>query len=908
MKHSKTKLLSTVISTILGITSAATFAAENLIQNGGFEAFTTVKEKTNWKQVNLDAWSGTTKVRSSMAGKNASEGSAMVLLDSDDTVNSLEQSITTLKGADYNLTFDAFVPKKILDSADIEVLIDGDIIETITPTKDWISYTVNFVGKGTSQTLIFREVASQNSKKGAVLDNIILTTSNTNQDNTTTELPATNTLGINLAQRYGAARQGARSINVPAAQLAIDGDMTTTSESCGGRYINWWTVDLPKNIQVSNVNIHAKEKTKKDINNAKVYLTSEEYISNKPLKESELIATLTNNENQEISIPSGMAGSHLVIKYDRAKCVKLNEVEVYGDFQEALVADPMTVTIDHWQNKVESILKIATSNNLGDTPSYSIEGNFPFTINASGELRVNNLLNKSNYQFNVVSSDGVLNIKTPITVTVSDQAITKQTIKSNDRQPQLTGYLPNTYQDSDNVLVIIDGIAYSAIVNGDGTWSLDKGSIQTPLTVGKHDITLVVGDQEIVYNNYFEVYSTQLHKVQQNLIMPIIEDINVEVLQSVVTLAAENEVVRGTDVHLIADDEETRLDNKSYRKIKSLLGRYTNDAGEKVLVRLIFTAPIEAYSNTTLQPFLHDQDIEIVPTANLFNIETAFSGQDCSNVVDTKVFYCVPTDEQKAFYAVYLNGMNHLYNSTYGINLMQAWVENRAYKAVDLSTYGGKATAYEQEGVDLHEQFYNYLYRAVMPNQRTDLKTIYGEAHTGKGNNYRTAGTTIGDRAGWGWGSIWNGNFGLNSAFPYDIVHHEMMHGAGFGHGEGMSYGWSTVISKAINAAYGTAATPVAEVPNYVFSANRLDDNRVQITVYQTNDASKEDVTIEILSSKKLTSEEAYVEKSANDAANQLTFITKDRREARHLFRIYGEDSEEVMTLIFVPEGVANGQ
>lgn len=164
--------LKIAISTILLATSANAFAGENLIQNGSFESFTVIKEKTRWKRVQLENWVEKTKIR--LSGKSATEGSYKVVLDSNKKLNTLSQKVTTLKGINYTLSVDAYAPKRQLMTAKFEIVVDGVVITTITPTVKWNNYSATFVGTGTEQSLMFRELVAENDRKGVQLDNVRL--------------------------------------------------------------------------------------------------------------------------------------------------------------------------------------------------------------------------------------------------------------------------------------------------------------------------------------------------------------------------------------------------------------------------------------------------------------------------------------------------------------------------------------------------------------------------------------------------------------------------------------------------------------------------------------------------------------------------------------------------------------
>jgi hypothetical protein len=144
----------------------------NLIKNGSFEDFTILKDKLKSKKVKLKNWLGDSKVWTNNLGKSAIEGQYKAVLDINKKLNSLSQTITTNSGERYQISLDAYSPKKRITSSEFEVLIDNRVITTFTPTKDWASYTATFVGVGGKQLFSIRELATQNNRRGALIDNV----------------------------------------------------------------------------------------------------------------------------------------------------------------------------------------------------------------------------------------------------------------------------------------------------------------------------------------------------------------------------------------------------------------------------------------------------------------------------------------------------------------------------------------------------------------------------------------------------------------------------------------------------------------------------------------------------------------------------------------------------------------
>jgi len=167
------KFKSLVVATALfGMSSTSLMASgAELIQNGSFENFTVTKDRDSWKYVQFDNWVGDGEVWNHKRGRVATKGTYKAELDvKKKSVNSLTQTVTTVAGEEYLLSLDAYGRKA--SSSDFELLVDGEKLATITPSKYWDKYGVSFIGKGGEQTITIQEVASQDSGVGTVIDNI----------------------------------------------------------------------------------------------------------------------------------------------------------------------------------------------------------------------------------------------------------------------------------------------------------------------------------------------------------------------------------------------------------------------------------------------------------------------------------------------------------------------------------------------------------------------------------------------------------------------------------------------------------------------------------------------------------------------------------------------------------------
>lgn len=683
----------------------------------------------------------------------------------------------------------------------------------------------------------------------------------------------------NIAHKFGVATQSSDSnyqyYRDPA--NAIDNNLNTFNMTAGS---GWLQVALPSGTQISKVVIRNRtDAWQSRLSGTKVYIGTKDF--NGTIIPSDEIGTLTSSTAPQIfTFDTLKNGDYILLQEDNDNLHVL-EVEVYGVTPATPSFEVLEYKtwIDKWQNKTESIFYVNASDYQGDDLSYTIVQDVPFSIDTEGFIRVDDILSEGNYTFDIVVSDGFNEVMQEMIVYVRNDTIIDFPFRSNDNQPALSGYLPNTYEAGDSVTILINGISYDVQVDN-GMWSLDDDMINPPLEIGLYDINLTVGENTILYSEYFEVYGERLQSSTHTLAMGTIDDITVNVESMQITALLKNERVRGSSIRLYVENNITKLKNKSYREIASLLGSYKDENNDSIFVRLNFSENILPYSDVVLSSFLNDKNISIVKTAQHFDMEISFGGEDCNESDDNnRVRYCVPTsamneetysdrstgNNEQAIYSTAIATYNHLYNSIDGLRAMKAWVEQSTYKAMDYTGDYQSINGYIQD-----EEKFSYLYRnfieTIMPNHHVEMRSMrYSYASEGMGGGSR--GSLFGDTTSGGWASSWEGalKFDNNRLLTYDTVHHEMMHAVGRSHSTGMTYGWSYALRQAVDTLYTVGENPVANVPKYIFETKVLSDTEIKVTVHTTIDTIDDEVHFELLSSTPLINNDFIITSSTDN-------------------------------------------
>ena len=755
-----------------------------------------------------------------------------------------------------------------------------------------------------------------------------------------------NVTKVDLARKYGVAIQGSgkgyRYYHAP--KNVLDGDINTYNHTDGGKWgYNWLQVRLPSPTSFSKILIQSRLTGEQEIadriGGAKVYLSNTPYKTGDTPDENALIATLQPVVTpQIIKLDPSKQGTYLLIKgaYSDTsdKHLHLSRVEVYGALPQAptIDNDSFEITIDKWQGKAESIFDVNSTDYQDDPISYALVDTSHFKIDAQGHVYVNSFLNMGLYNVDINVSDGLHSYIRRVTVNVINTPQVRKKVDIKDRTPSLHGYLPNTYQDGDIVKVIIDGKTYIPTINSDGTWSLDGDNIDR-LSLGKHDLILQVGGTSITYPNYFDIYGDRFLSYQIPFSnMPTISSVDINVTSSSIDYPEFDEYFRGSDIHITVENNITKVINKSYKKYRSVWVKYTDGNGNKVFKILRFDKAIEPHTVNEVKRFAHDENITIVNTAGLFDLELGFGGFNYSGTYCTEeilaqdyMVYCMPLHygqenliyrpdaqgvTQQEGFDVIMGTYNNFYNSVEAYPAMEAWMNMKPYKGTGVVSFYTDDYVKELNAYNREDYVSTQFYEAVLPNDKIRMTILQhgGGGVLGRGNGDPTP---LGQLTTTNWGYISMVDYKMSGdpipgqkvnfdPHMYDSVHHESMHAKEYSHESGMTYGWSTFVGNYLqwnpNKPYEVKVNPEAIVPKYMFDMKKLSDNQLQLTLYNKNGMTDKDLTIEILSSTYLNNGDISVEKSATDANNQITITVHNGIKTRLIIRVYGDDSWEVMS------------
>jgi hypothetical protein len=161
------------VAVLLLFISSVSFAnnTDELIQNGSFEKFKTVKDYGDWKVVRLEHWSKKAELWSENLGEKATDGEYKIELDRNRKFNFITQTISTQESKKYRFSLDAYARET--KTSDFEVFLNNKSILKITPTAQWEKYSVDFIGKGKDEQISIKEISSQSKDGlGAIIDNV----------------------------------------------------------------------------------------------------------------------------------------------------------------------------------------------------------------------------------------------------------------------------------------------------------------------------------------------------------------------------------------------------------------------------------------------------------------------------------------------------------------------------------------------------------------------------------------------------------------------------------------------------------------------------------------------------------------------------------------------------------------
>ncbi len=165
------------------------------MENTEFNNFTTVTDHGNYRDVILNGWKAVNTASITNTSEtvdatllpqieaeswNASalntitDTSQKVTLDAANNVDGIVQSFSTVDDATYTVTVEA--SPRATDSSDFEIWWDGVHIQTITLNQTgWQTFTVSVTGDGTEQSVMLREVPSQNTTVGPMINSVSVT-------------------------------------------------------------------------------------------------------------------------------------------------------------------------------------------------------------------------------------------------------------------------------------------------------------------------------------------------------------------------------------------------------------------------------------------------------------------------------------------------------------------------------------------------------------------------------------------------------------------------------------------------------------------------------------------------------------------------------------------------------------
>jgi len=153
----------------------------NLLTNGSFENPVLPEEGFGGFET-VEGWNAITdgqiEIWSNRLGIEATDGVNFLELDYVDGQDGFSQSVGTVAGQDYTLTFDTRLSEaQDIASQGIQVVWNGEVIATVYPgSTEWEEMSFTVTGTGGSDTLTIREPGdgTQNDGLGALLDNFAL--------------------------------------------------------------------------------------------------------------------------------------------------------------------------------------------------------------------------------------------------------------------------------------------------------------------------------------------------------------------------------------------------------------------------------------------------------------------------------------------------------------------------------------------------------------------------------------------------------------------------------------------------------------------------------------------------------------------------------------------------------------
>lgn len=160
------KPLTTLLAISLFTMSAVSSHATNLLTNGDFET----DDFTGWTQSGNTSSTGV--VPGVFGGISPESGGYQAYFGNAVTNSYLSQSVATIAGTDYNLTYYAAFINQTGDPSEFSVQIDGITLSDLNPVPDMEAYKqYSFVFQATS-ALTMLTFATRNDPAANLLDNV----------------------------------------------------------------------------------------------------------------------------------------------------------------------------------------------------------------------------------------------------------------------------------------------------------------------------------------------------------------------------------------------------------------------------------------------------------------------------------------------------------------------------------------------------------------------------------------------------------------------------------------------------------------------------------------------------------------------------------------------------------------
>ena len=152
-------------------------AGQNLLVNGSFEE--SAVGSGRWAAFSsVPGWTaiagGTIELWNNLNGVKATNGNNFGELDYLGARDGFYQTVKTVAGQNYDLSFDAR-SRFAGSSSNIEVLWNNSVVAVVPPGTNWSTYNFSVTGTGGQDRLTFRETTSQSADGlGALYDNVSL--------------------------------------------------------------------------------------------------------------------------------------------------------------------------------------------------------------------------------------------------------------------------------------------------------------------------------------------------------------------------------------------------------------------------------------------------------------------------------------------------------------------------------------------------------------------------------------------------------------------------------------------------------------------------------------------------------------------------------------------------------------